>query len=91
MENYMSKTNMVLEAFKNGEELTAKQITSRYKIANPHEAVRTLRSQGYAIYLNTRKNASGERVQKYRLGMPTRKVIAAGIAALGVEGAGLAR
>lgn len=86
----MSKTNMVLEAFKSGEELTAKQITSRYKLANPHEAVRTLRSQGYAIYCNTMKNARGETVQKYRLGNPTRAVIAAGIAALGAEAAGLA-
>ena len=85
----MTKTNMVLEALMNGEEMTAKQITARYGVANPHEVVRSLRSQGYAIYLNAHKNARGETKQKYRLGNPSRKVIAAGIAALGVEAAGL--
>lgn len=87
----MSKTNMVLNALQNGEELTAKQITSRYGLSNPHDAVYQLRMEGYPIYLNTRKNARGETTMKYRLGNPTRKVIAAGIAALGIEGAGLVR
>ena len=86
----MSKTNKVLEAFKNGEELTAAQITSRYGIANPHDAVHNLRNSGYAVYLNTKKNSKGQSVSKYRLGNPTRKVIAAGIAALGIKEAGLA-
>lgn len=85
----MSKTNMVLKAFQNGEELTAMQIMARYGVANPHDVVYNLRSQGYAIYLNERKNARGQITQKYRLGNPSRKVIAAGIAALGVEAAGL--
>jgi predicted transcriptional regulator len=85
----MSKVNQVLQAFKNGEELTAKQISSRFKLSDPHSAVRTLREAGYAIYLNKRTNSMGETYNKYRLGTPTRQVIAAGIAALGVEAAGL--
>lgn len=85
----MSKINMVLKAFQNGEELTANQITARYGVANPHDVVYNLRREGYAIYLNSRKNARGEIMQKYRLGNPSRKVVAAGIAALGVEAAGL--
>lgn len=79
----MSKTNMLLEAFKNGEELTANQISARYGIRNVYDAVYNLRMQGYAIYLNERKNARGETVNKYRLGTPTRAVVAAGYKALG--------
>jgi predicted transcriptional regulator len=85
----MTKTNQVLEAFQNGEELTAAQISARYSVADPHAMVRSLRGSGYCIYLNKRKNSKGEVMQKYRLGTPTRKVIAAGIAALGAEAAGL--
>jgi predicted transcriptional regulator len=89
MEKLMSKTNQVLQAFLNGEALTASQITARYGIANPHDTVYNLRNSGYAVYLNTKKNSKGVSVSKYRLGAPTRKVVAAGIAALGVREAGL--
>ena len=87
----MTKTNMVLEALENGEELTAAQMTARYGIRNPHEAVRSLRNSGYAVYLNKRTNSKGEVTHKYRLGKPTRAIVAAGIAALGIKEAGLAR
>ena len=87
----MTKTNMVLEALENGEELTAAQMTARYGIRNPHEAVRSLRNSGYAVYLNKRTNSKGEVTHKYRLGKPTRAIVAAGIAALGVKEAGLVR
>ena len=87
----MTMTNKVLEALENGEELTAAQMTARYGIRNPHEAVRQLRNSGYAIYLNARKNSKGEVSQKYRLGKPTRAIVAAAIAALGVKEAGVVR
>jgi Helix-turn-helix domain len=86
MEKLMTKTNKLLAAFENGEELTAAQMKSRFGIANPHDAVRALRNSGYAIYLNKGKQSS-----KYRLGTPTRAIVAAGIAALGTKEAGLAR
>ena len=82
----MTKTNKLLAAFEKGEEITAAQMTSRFGIANPHEAVRSLRTAGYAIYLNKTKQSS-----KYRLGKPTRAIVAAGIAALGIKEAGLVR
>lgn len=65
-----------------GEELTAKQISARYGVANPHNTVYTLRMEGYPIYLNQRTDSSGRVTQKYRLGSPSRKVIAAGYKAL---------
>lgn len=84
----MSKTNKVLEALKNGEQLTAAQISARYNAGNPHEIVRQLRMKGYSIYLNACKNSKGHVTHKYRLGNPTRAIVAAGIAALGTEAVG---
>jgi hypothetical protein len=72
----MNKTQRVLNALANGEELTAKQIASRYKAANPADVIFRLRNQGYAIYLNERKNAKGT-VMKYRLGTPRQSFFAA--------------
>lgn len=79
----MTKTSMLLEAFQNGEELTANQISARYGIRNVHDAIYNLRMQGYAVYLNARTNARGETVNKYRIGTPSRAVVAAGYKALG--------
>lgn len=64
------------------EELTAKQIAARYNIANPHDTIYTLRMEGYPIYLNQRTDSKGRVTHKYRLGTPSRKVIAAGYKAL---------
>ena len=79
----MSKTARVLSALKNNETLTAKQIASRFALRNPHEAVRSLREQGYAIYGNKRTNSKGDTKTFYRLGTPTRKMVAAAYAVLG--------
>ena len=79
----MTKTDMLVNAFVNGESLTASQIKSRYGITNVTATIRDLRARlGYSIYLNETKNAKGETVTKYRLGTPSRKVIAAGYRAL---------
>lgn len=81
----MTQTTMVLEALLNGEQLTAKQISSRYGVRNPTAVITQLRQQGYAVYLNTRRNSKGETVSKYRLGNPTKAVVAAGYKALGAS------
>ena len=79
----MTKTNQVLTALQNGEQLTANQIAARYSVGNPHEVIRSLREKGYAIYLNECKNSKGEITQKYRLGKPSRKMVAAAYAVFG--------
>ena len=84
----MTQTATVLNALMQGEELTAKQIAARYSVGNPHEVIRQLREQGYPVYLNKRTNSKGNTTNKYRLGNPTRAIIAAGIAALGPESLG---
>jgi len=65
-----------------GAELTAKQITSMFGFKNPHQAVRSLREKGICVYSNQRTLNTGERVVKYRVGTPSRAIIAAGFAAL---------
>jgi hypothetical protein len=77
-----TKSGKLLEALRKGEELTATQISQRFGIANPRATVSDLRFQGFAIYANQRTNARGETYTKYRLGTPTREVVAAGYRAL---------
>ena len=84
MEYIMTSIERVIDAFYNGEELTAKQIKARYGVSNPTALITNLRKEGHAVYLNHRKSATGK-VAKYRVGTPTRRVVAAGYAALGVS------
>ncbi len=79
----MTKTDSVLTALKNGEQLTAAQIKARFSVGNPHEVIRTLRERGYAIYLNERTNSKGDVTMKYRLGTPTREMVSLAYAVLG--------
>jgi predicted ArsR family transcriptional regulator len=81
----MTNTSRILEALMSGEELTGKQISARFGIANARSAIHTLRSEGFPIYLNKHTDTKGRVTQKYRLGKASRKVVAAGYAALGAE------
>lgn len=61
--------------------LTAQKMQSTFGVANPSATINELRNEGNAIYLNSRV-VNGEKVSFYRLGTPTRRMIAAGITAL---------
>jgi len=78
----LTKQTRLLEAFQNGEQLTAAQIKQRFGIANPTATVSDLRYAGFAIYANKRTNTRGETFTKYRLGTPSREIVAAGYRAL---------
>lgn len=78
----MTKANMLLEALKQGQELTSKQIAARFDIANPTATVSDLRFNGWAVYANKRTNRRGETYTKFRLGRPSRAVVSAGYRAL---------
>lgn len=81
-----TRTSRLIEALQNGEELTAKQITARFGIANPTATVSDLRLRnGLAVYANRRTDSRGRTTTKYRLGNPTRRVVAAGYRALAAE------
>lgn len=77
-----SKQARLLEAFQKGEQLTAKQIATRFSIANPTATVSNLRYSGFAVYANNRTDSNGKVTTKYRLGTPSREIVAAGYRAL---------
>jgi hypothetical protein len=78
----MTKTDRVLSALTEGQEMTAKQISSRFGAGNPYEIVRQLRLKGFAVYSNSRTNSKGETKNFFRLGTPSRAVVAAGYRAM---------
>ena len=78
-----TKTDRFLQALQNGQELTPAQIQSRFGFSSESvgKTVSQLRSRGYSIYTN--KYANG--VTKYRIGTPSRAIVAAGYSVLGAE------
>ena len=66
--------------------LTPNKMQSLYGIANPSATINELRNDGNAIYLNSRVTSSGEKVSFYRLGTPTKRIVAAGIQAIRSQG-----
>jgi predicted transcriptional regulator len=78
----ITKQSRLLEALRSGEELTAKQINARFGIANPTATVSDLRFAGFAVYANEHKDTKGRQSTKYRLGTPSREIVAAGYRAL---------
>jgi len=78
----VTKQSRLLEALQNGEELTAKQIAARFGIANPTATVSDLRFSGFAVYANKHVDTKGRVSTKYRLGRPSREIVAAGYRAL---------
>jgi predicted ArsR family transcriptional regulator len=78
----VTKSSKLLSALRKGEELTAAQITQRFGIKNPRATVSDLRYQGFAIYANQHSDTKGRETTKYRLGTPSREVVAAGYKAL---------
>ena len=73
----LSKKQKVLNLLLKGENVSWKTIRSRFELESPRAMIDTLRAEGYMIYGN---NVRGREV--YRLGTPTRAIIAAGIQAL---------
>lgn len=77
-----TKTQKLLTALNNGTEVTVAQAISRYGFENASavsSVVRNLRTEGYSIYTNTNSNG----VVRYRIGKPTRAIVAAGYSVLG--------
>ena len=82
-----TQATRVANALKTGAELTAKQISARYGVKNVRAVISRLRSEGYSIFLNKRVSSyDGETYSKYRIGTPTRSVVAAGYQALNCSG-----
>lgn len=65
---------------------TTAQARARFGIKNVAARISELREEGYAIYSNTKKLADGRTITVYRLGQPSRRMIAEGIKALKAKG-----
>ena len=77
----MSIQTSVLKTLKSGRQFTAGQLAGLFKTTEGTVAARIseLRAQGYAIYSNEAKNGG----TAYRLGRPSRAMVAVAFAAAG--------
>ncbi len=81
----MTQKEKLRQAFFKGAQLTSKQIRSQFNIASPTKVVSMLRLQdGLPIYANKHVDTKGRETTKFRLGTPSRRVIAAGYRAIAV-------
>ena len=81
--NINSKTGKLYTALVvNGEKITAAEAKKRFGIGNLSAEVSRIRQAGYAIYANSRKAGNNATVTEYEIGMPSRRLVAAGYRAL---------
>ena len=77
-----TKEMKVLAALLEGRTLSSAQIKSYFGAGNPQAVIQSLRFKGFPIYLNTVTDTKGRSRNVYRLGTPSRAVIAAGYKAM---------
>ena len=73
----LSKKQKVLNLLSKGENVAWSTIQTRFDLESPRSMIDTLRAEGYMIYGN---RVNGKKY--YRMGQPTRAIVAAGIKAL---------
>ena len=77
----MTKAQRLLAFLESGSTATSKQIKGMFGIANPSAVVSQLRSEGNCVYANATKLRDGTPVTKYRLGTPSKAMVARAAAA----------
>ena len=70
----LSKKAKILTLLSNGESVTWKTLRRRFDLQSPRAMVDQLREEGNMVYINKTKQGVS-----YRLGTPTKEIIAAGI------------
>lgn len=80
--NPETKTFKLFNALQSGEKLTASQAEKRFGIKNVSAEISRIRQAGYAVYANRRVAGNNVQVTEYRLGTPSRELVAAGYRAL---------
>ena len=73
----LSKKQKVLNLLSKGDTVAWSTIQNRFELESPRSMIDTLRAEGYMIYGN---RVNGKKY--YRMGTPTRAIVAAGIKAL---------
>ena len=81
----VSLKSKILDTLKSGKQVSGKQFAARHNVVLTTVGARIseLRREGFAIYNNKKTDSQGRSASFYRIGKPTRAVIAAGYKALG--------
>ena len=77
MSKKLTKKEKVLNLLSKGKNVTWKTLRKRFDLASPTAMIHTLRKEGHAIYRNMTPSGVA-----FRLGSPTKSMIAAGIVAV---------
>ena len=73
----LANSTKFLNALLRGQSVTWKEAQTKFNLSKPRAVVDKIREDGHCVYIN--KNASGT---YYRIGTPSKALIAAGFAAL---------
>ena len=76
--NPETKTYKLFNALYQGQKVTASQAEKRFGIKNIAAEASRIRSNGYAVYANTRTAGNGVTVTEYEMGKPSREIVALG-------------
>jgi hypothetical protein len=80
--NPETKTFKVFNALYQGETLTPAEAKKRFGVGNLSAEASRIRAAGYAVYADNRVAGNGVKVTEYRIGTPSRRLIAAGYKAM---------
>lgn len=81
----MTATEKLIKHLVNGKEVSAKEITAKFGLANARSAINRIRKQGYVVYNRPVTLRDGTKTKKYKIGEPTRAMIAAAYSVLGSD------
>ena len=70
----LTKKQKVLNLLSTGKPVTWKTLRNKFDLTSPRAMVDTLREEGHMVYINTTSTGT-----TYRLGRPTKSIIAAGV------------
>ena len=70
----LTKKEKVLNLLSKGEAVTWSSLRSRFDLTSPRAMIDQLRTEGHMVYINTTSAGT-----TYRLGKPTKSIIAAGV------------
>ena len=73
-----TKTHKLFTALQAGEKVSPAQAEKRFGIKNISAEASRIRASGFAVYANRRMAANHVEVTEYRIGKPSRKIVALG-------------
>ena len=73
----LTKKQKVLNLLSKGTPVTWTSLRKRFDLTSPRAMIDQLRTEGHMVYINTTPTGTS-----YRLGKPTKSIIAAGVTAL---------